>query len=90
MKGGGGGREGIKLPSYKWVTHDSVLSVCSLLVQSRFAKLILTSPARHKDAQFHCGNWHKDSLEQVFVQNIILGVDELEMQTKHHWIFQSC
>ena len=61
-----------------------------MFVESRFSKLILRSHACHKDAPFHSGKWHKDSLEQVFVQNVILGEDEQEMQTKHHWSFQSC
>jgi len=72
----GWGEKGFKLPSYKWVIHDTVLSVCSMLVESRFSELILRSDTCHKDAPFHSGKWYKDSLEQVFVQNVVLGEDE--------------
>jgi hypothetical protein len=80
----------MNLARYKWVIHDTVLSVCSLLVESKFSKLILRSHACQKDATFHSGKWHKDSLEQVFVQNIVIREDEYETQTKHHGSFQSC
>jgi hypothetical protein len=66
----GGG--GIKLPTYKWVMHDNVLSVCPLLAESRFVKLILTSHACHEDSRFHSEQWHKDRLDQAPVHYVIL------------------